>query len=123
MPAPRRTYSATPTSDAAPPSSSRRAAAPADGARRVIVVDALDECESNGKNALLELIATRFGKASDEMEETRVLACLAMQPKFYSLLVCEKGEREKGEPNAPKPDLPAALLSRFDLLWLILDIC
>ena len=36
---------------------------PADGQRRVMVLDALDECESNGKNALLDLIARRFGKA------------------------------------------------------------
>ena len=39
------------------------APAPADGQRRVIVLDALDECESGGKNALLDLIARRFGKA------------------------------------------------------------
>ena len=55
------------------------------------------------KDGLID--ATRFGKASDELEENRVLACLAMQAKFYSLLVCEKGEA-----HAPKPALPASLL-------------
>ena len=39
-------------------------AAPADGRCRLIVIDALDECEAGGKNALLDLIAKRFGSGA-----------------------------------------------------------
>jgi hypothetical protein len=39
----------------------KRTSPPADGQRRVILIDALDECASGGKNALLELIAGSFG--------------------------------------------------------------
>eukprot|EP00937_MAST-01D_sp_MAST-1D-sp2_P004055 g4055.t1 len=37
---------------------------PADGCRRIILIDALDECNAQGKNALLDLLVTRFGGAS-----------------------------------------------------------
>ena len=41
----------------------RQVPTPAAAAHRVILIDALDECEAGGKNALLDLVATKFGQA------------------------------------------------------------
>ena len=59
--------------------------------------DETDPLYADFKDGMIS--ASEFGKASDEMPEHHLFACLALQAKFYSLLCSEK--QGKGEAAPP----------------------